>query len=171
MGASIMPCWYGTYMNRKAFVYVYNRRRVGGALLSSISKVIYQRMLSNRSITLHMYWCGQAALIHTTLAPGQTHDFHLTFVLTQTHSVLFMYLRTILCTFQISVDFYYVPVGGRGGGGRGAREGFFWPKWHSLRSLPFQGPKKYGFLGPPPWNGPCYGYAPNALKTTTYRTI
>jgi hypothetical protein len=37
-----------------------------------------------------------------------------------------MYLRAILCTFQISVDFYYVPVGGRGGageGGRGYREG------------------------------------------------
>ncbi len=29
--------------------------------------------------------------------------------------VLFMYLRALLCTFQISVDFYYVPVGGRGG--------------------------------------------------------
>ncbi len=28
----------------------------------------------------------------------------------------FMYLQAILCTFQISVDFYYVPVGGRGGG-------------------------------------------------------
>ena len=27
----------------------------------------------------------------------------------------FMYLRAILCTFQISVDFYFVPVGGRGG--------------------------------------------------------
>jgi hypothetical protein len=27
-----------------------------------------------------------------------------------------MYLRAILCTFQISVDFYYVPVGGRGVG-------------------------------------------------------
>jgi hypothetical protein len=34
---------------------------------------------------------------------------------------LFMYLRAILCTFQISVDFYYVPVGGRGGG-RGGLE-------------------------------------------------
>ncbi len=32
------------------------------------------------------------------------------------------YLRAILCTFQISVDFYYVPVGGRGGG-MGAGEG------------------------------------------------
>ncbi len=32
-----------------------------------------------------------------------------------------MYLRAILCTFQISVDFYYVPVGGRGGAGEGAR--------------------------------------------------
>ena len=31
----------------------------------------------------------------------------------------FMYLRAILCTFQISVDFYYVPVGGRGGAGEG----------------------------------------------------
>ncbi len=29
-----------------------------------------------------------------------------------------MYLRAILCTLQISVDFYYVPVG-RIGGGRG----------------------------------------------------
>jgi hypothetical protein len=27
-----------------------------------------------------------------------------------------MYLRAILCTFQISEDFYYVPVGVRGGG-------------------------------------------------------
>ncbi len=30
-----------------------------------------------------------------------------------------MYLRAILCTFQISVDFYYIPVSGRGGGGGG----------------------------------------------------
>ena len=36
----------------------------------------------------------------------------------------FMYLRAVLCTFQISVDFYFVPVGGRGGAGEGegARE-------------------------------------------------
>jgi hypothetical protein len=34
-----------------------------------------------------------------------------------------MYLRAILCTFQISVDFYYVPVGGRGGGRGGAGRG------------------------------------------------
>ena len=34
-----------------------------------------------------------------------------------------MYLRAILCTFQISVDFYYVPVSGRGGGRGGAAEG------------------------------------------------
>jgi hypothetical protein len=34
-----------------------------------------------------------------------------------------MYLRAILCTFQISVDFYYVPVGGRGGVRVGAGEG------------------------------------------------
>jgi hypothetical protein len=27
-----------------------------------------------------------------------------------------MYLRAVLYTFQISVDFYCVPVGGRGGG-------------------------------------------------------
>ena len=32
-----------------------------------------------------------------------------------------MYLRAVLCTFQISVDFYYVPVGVRGE--RGAGEG------------------------------------------------
>jgi hypothetical protein len=36
-----------------------------------------------------------------------------------------MYLRAIFCTFQISLDFYYVlvPVGGRGGGRGGAGEG------------------------------------------------
>ena len=34
-----------------------------------------------------------------------------------------MYLRAIFCTFQISVDFYYVPVGGRGGGRGGAGRG------------------------------------------------
>ncbi len=37
--------------------------------------------------------------------------------------LVFMYLRAILCTFQISVDFYYVPVGGRGGGEMGAGVG------------------------------------------------
>jgi hypothetical protein len=40
----------------------------------------------------------------------------------------FMYLRAIFCIFQISGDFYYIPVGGRGGErgsageGEGARE-------------------------------------------------
>ncbi len=34
-----------------------------------------------------------------------------------------MYLRAVLCTFQISVDFYYVPVGGRGGGRGGGGDG------------------------------------------------
>ncbi len=38
-------------------------------------------------------------------------------------NAIFMYLRAILCTFQISVDFYYVPVGRRGGGRGGAGEG------------------------------------------------
>ncbi len=33
-----------------------------------------------------------------------------------------MYLRAIFCTFQISVDFYFVLVGGRGGGRGGAGE-------------------------------------------------
>jgi hypothetical protein len=35
----------------------------------------------------------------------------------------FMYLRAVLCTFQIFVDFYCVPVGGRGGGEEGREEG------------------------------------------------
>ncbi len=39
------------------------------------------------------------------------------------HVVGFMYLRAIFCTFQISVDFYFVPVGGRGVGRGGAGEG------------------------------------------------
>jgi len=34
-----------------------------------------------------------------------------------------MYLRAILCNFQISVDFYFVPVSGRGGGGGGLGKG------------------------------------------------
>ncbi len=34
-----------------------------------------------------------------------------------------MYLRDVLCTFQISVDFYYVPVGGRGGVRGGLKKG------------------------------------------------
>ncbi len=38
-------------------------------------------------------------------------------------SVLFYVPAAVLCTFQISVDFYYVPVGGRGGGRGGAGEG------------------------------------------------
>ncbi len=33
------------------------------------------------------------------------------------YSKAFMYLRAILCIFQISVDFYYVPVGWRDGDG------------------------------------------------------
>jgi hypothetical protein len=37
--------------------------------------------------------------------------------------IIFMYLRAIFCTFQISVDFYFVPVGGRGGGRGGIGEG------------------------------------------------
>jgi hypothetical protein len=36
---------------------------------------------------------------------------------------IFMYLRAILCTFQISVDVYYVPMGGRGGGRGGLEKG------------------------------------------------
>ncbi len=36
---------------------------------------------------------------------------------------IFMYLRAMLCTFQISVDFYYVPEGGREGGRRGLEKG------------------------------------------------
>jgi hypothetical protein len=32
-------------------------------------------------------------------------------------------VRAILCTFQLSVDFYYLPVGGRGGRGGTGEEG------------------------------------------------
>jgi hypothetical protein len=39
------------------------------------------------------------------------------------YAVLFMYLRAILCTFQISVDFYFAPVSGRGGGRGGLEKG------------------------------------------------
>jgi hypothetical protein len=37
--------------------------------------------------------------------------------------IYIMYLRAVLCTFQISVDFYCVPVGGRGGWIGGGEEG------------------------------------------------
>jgi hypothetical protein len=33
-----------------------------------------------------------------------------------------MYMRAVLCNFQISVNFDYVSVGGRGGGRGGAGE-------------------------------------------------
>jgi hypothetical protein len=35
----------------------------------------------------------------------------------------FYVAASYICTFQISVDFYYVPVGGRGGRRGGAGEG------------------------------------------------
>jgi hypothetical protein len=39
---------------------------------------------------------------------------------------------------------------------------FLGSKWHSLCSLPFQGPTKSWFLGsPPPSNGPCNGSCPH----------
>jgi len=37
------------------------------------------------------------------------------------HIPSFMYLRAVLCSFQISVAFYYVPVGGSGGAIGGVR--------------------------------------------------
>jgi hypothetical protein len=42
------------------------------------------------------------------------------------HSVFYVptsYIMYDFCTFQISVDFYYVPVSGRGWGRGGAGEG------------------------------------------------
>ncbi len=47
--------------------------------------------------------------------------------------------------------------------GRGLGPGhlnFLGPKWHSLCSLPFQGPKKSRFQGPPLKNDPRNGYCP-----------
>ncbi len=37
---------------------------------------------------------------------------------------------------------------------------FFGPKWHSIRSWPFQGQKKFRFSGPNPSNGPRNGCSP-----------
>jgi hypothetical protein len=36
---------------------------------------------------------------------------------------------------------------------------FFGPKWHLLRSWPFQGPKKSQFSGPTPSTGPRNGFS------------
>ncbi len=47
---------------------------------------------------------------------------------------------------------------------------FFGPKWHSLRSRPFQGPKKYRFSGPNPSIGPRIGFSPsNLLRPAPYK--
>jgi hypothetical protein len=40
-------------------------------------------------------------------------------------------------------------------------------KWHSLRSLPFQGSKKSQFSGPTPSNGPCNGFARCKIITSS----
>ena len=47
----------------------------------------------------------------------------LSLIIVRSVVINFMYLRATFCTFQISVDFYFVPVGGRGGGRGGAGEG------------------------------------------------
>jgi hypothetical protein len=46
---------------------------------------------------------------------------------------------------------------------------FFGPKWHSFRSLPFQGPKKSRFSGPTPSNG--YQNVFTRIKIITSRAI
>jgi hypothetical protein len=43
---------------------------------------------------------------------------------------------------------------------------FFGPKWHSLRSLPFKGPKKSQLSGPTPSNSPQYGFPPIQMHTS-----
>jgi hypothetical protein len=42
---------------------------------------------------------------------------------------------------------------------------FFGPKWHLLRSLPFQGPIKSRFSRPSPSNGPSNEFAPIKIIT------
>jgi hypothetical protein len=43
---------------------------------------------------------------------------------------------------------------------------FLGPKWHLLRSLPFQGPKKSWFWGPTPSNGPQNGFSRMKIITS-----
>jgi hypothetical protein len=66
-----------------------------------------------------------------------------------------MYLRAVLCTFQISIDFYFVPVGGRGGW-----RGLFWAQMALAALVPFMGPKKSRFLGPHPLKCPSLWIVP-----------
>ncbi len=54
--------------------------------------------------------------------PGTSTDF-IPCLSTLSPETLFMYLRAIFCTFQISVDFYYVPLGGEEGGEGGLEKG------------------------------------------------
>jgi hypothetical protein len=53
----------------------------------------------------------------------------------------FMYLRAILCTFQISVDFYYVLY---------LRAGLFWAQMALATLFSISGPKKVSILRSPP---------------------
>ncbi len=46
---------------------------------------------------------------------------------------------------------------------------FFGPRWHSLRWLPFLGPKSHNILGPTPSGGPRNGFA--TIKIITSRAI
>jgi hypothetical protein len=82
---------------------------------------------------------------------------------------LFMYLRAILCTFQISVYFYYVPVGGKGGAGEGGWNLYctgtvriltFLGQMALAKVVAISGPKNSRFLGPSPLKWPLLWICP-----------
>ncbi len=69
--------------------------------------------LSTPPLTLHSHSVAQYIVTFLVFKTNKNDNGYVDF---------FMYLRairTVLCTFQISVDFYYVPVGGRWGAGEG----------------------------------------------------
>jgi hypothetical protein len=79
-------------------------------------------------------------------------------------------MQTNSCTYNYHCTYFFF-IWRRANPLLGAFEGvgpvnldFFWPKWHSLRLLQFQGPKKSRFSWPNPYsgpyNGPCNGYCP-----------
>jgi hypothetical protein len=71
--------------------------------------------------------------------------------------VAFMYRRAILCTFQIAVEFFYVPVGGEGGGrGGGGREEIYTGREQlEFQLYPYRRDSLTPYPTPPPHPCPC----------------
>ncbi len=116
---SLQDIWYSSH-KRKPFHWHCTRSLPN---LDIYEKIFHKFLVSFWlfSSLCHCYWSYTVVYRYCTyvyLRCGSTLDLFGEWVVTG-----FMYLRAIFCTFQISVDFYIVPVGGRGGWRGGAVEG------------------------------------------------